>query len=314
MKPTDGPLKPQPDRLTILWWVASTVILIAAATFFALTTNWTSTIAALGSANWLVFATLVPGFFLLNIIVRGVRWTLLGTPRNLSEASAFYFGNAVSQGVAEVTPAQSGELLKVELAARHTNSTRSHSLFLFTVERGFDTVLLSGTGIIACILLGLPILASLMGVVIPIVAAISLACLALLLFRARASSAIRSIQNALQSIDLSRFSSAAGLTLTGWGMIVLAWWYVFQSAGIDVPLMVVVAAIFVATAAGIATLMPGGLGPSDVTVFALLLANGAPADQALTATILLRTTSFYVLLIAGLHALVWQVIRPTSLS
>ncbi|MDI9408377.1 MAG: lysylphosphatidylglycerol synthase transmembrane domain-containing protein [Candidatus Pacebacteria bacterium] len=93
--------------------------------------------------------------------------------------------------------------------------------------------------------------------------------------------------------DLKILIPSMVLSLAGWVAEFAALWLILQAFETPVP-MVTIAFIFIfAMSVGAASLLPGGLGGVEATMALLLGVIGVGHSEALTATIVIRTTTFW---------------------
>jgi uncharacterized protein (TIRG00374 family) len=78
---------------------------------------------------------------------------------------------------------------------------------------------------------------------------------------------------------------------------------ILHSLGVDIELHRVMFIVALSLLAGGLSMMPGGLGGTDVTMFVLLVEAGAPADMAFVATVTIRIGHLWFAVLIGLAAL-----------
>lgn len=83
------------------------------------------------------------------------------------------------------------------------------------------------------------------------------------------------------------------ISIVGWAAEVYAMWLLLAHLGADVSLTAVSFIFAFSTLVGGISMLPGGLGGVEATMFALLLAVGVPTETAITATAIIRLTTLW---------------------
>jgi uncharacterized protein (TIRG00374 family) len=100
---------------------------------------------------------------------------------------------------------------------------------------------------------------------------------------------------------------ALSLALTAWALEGIVLGLLVEGLGVHVDLASAVGAFCLGTMAGVASFLPGGLGPTEAGMVALLLLAGVPSDKAVAATILVRVCTLgYGALVGAVASLVWS--------
>jgi uncharacterized protein (TIRG00374 family) len=95
---------------------------------------------------------------------------------------------------------------------------------------------------------------------------------------------------------------AGGLGLAAWGLTSLSFVYLLAQLGISVPFVSAVATYPLAMLAGAASMIPGGVGSTEVTIVAVLSAQGAPVGPAALAAVGIRLSTLWFSVLCGLGA------------
>ncbi|QQG40192.1 MAG: flippase-like domain-containing protein [Candidatus Aenigmatarchaeota archaeon] len=94
--------------------------------------------------------------------------------------------------------------------------------------------------------------------------------------------------------------SAAIMTACIWFLEGVVGKIAFLSIGVNVPIMAVVAVIVISTLIGVLTLLPGGIGPTEISSVAMFVVIGAASLQdAAAAVLLMRLMSYWMYVTAG---------------
>lgn len=94
-------------------------------------------------------------------------------------------------------------------------------------------------------------------------------------------------------------AGATALSLVAWSAEALAFWWVLQWMGADVPLAFAVFVYAIAMLAGALSFMPGGLGGAEAAMIGLLAWKGMPAADAVAATVLIRLATLWFAVAIG---------------
>jgi uncharacterized membrane protein YbhN (UPF0104 family) len=255
-----------------------------------------------------VASALVIGGFL----VRGVRsWALLRRMGCNCPLVPCVLSGFVGGGLANVTPGQFGEAFRVEMLHSVGYLNRSTGYALFLGERLVDLLVLVGGGLIV-ISLGLATADShwtLLGIAggLCVVASAGLLWLAFGPIPKRFLIMQTSLRQMLARPDL------LGINVVGsaisWFFILMLWDVLLRSVGVDLPLIEVAYVMIVVMLAIIASLIPGGLGVSEVVAAALLVDFGIEAGPAEAAAITLRIAGLESAAVGAIAWLCWIQLR-----
>lgn len=86
---------------------------------------------------------------------------------------------------------------------------------------------------------------------------------------------------------------ATFLSVLGWSAEALAFYWILDWMGADIPLAFSVFVFALAMLAGALSFMPGGLGGTEAVMVALLIWKGMPASDAIAATVLIRLATLW---------------------
>lgn len=258
--------------------------------------DWTNIGPELRAIPWVKFLGLIILLVLVMYCLRGARWYLLvrAHASGLSLLSA-YLHNALGQALSEVTPAQSGEAVKVILAKQNSPSPLAPIIGAFSLERFYDLLIFAFILISVYIMDGAPeFIVFSAPKFSTLVFVLVIFMVGLLWFFKKAEF----ITQALHGFRPHSFKAIWGpffLTLLSWGVIFYMWQYTLSFAHIDIKMSTLVWVLGLSMFAGILSFAPSGLGASDATVAVLLTSSGVSVDAALTATLLLRLLSIVMI-------------------
>ena len=204
-------------------------------------------------------------------MLRALRWRVLlkGASVDIPPAD-LYVSTVVALSLAIFTPLQSGEALKIEFLRSRGAIRRIPGYATFVTERILDLAAILG---MACwgVFIELGILpnwlayASLATVVVAICGAFSLRQLR---FPGKVGMLLDEVQRSLGNLTI--FAAVFLLTVMSWGAVVFSWQIFLYSAGIELGFGKAVTLVSLATLANVISMIPAGLGISDVSVFEML--------------------------------------------
>lgn len=300
MKPPASPASRLPLKPLLL-------VLGAAATAYALALAWSgnqggawATLARLGSLASLQAAALC----LLNYLLRGLRWRMWmaahGRPLGVAEGLRLYLAGYTFTP----TPGNIGEASRGLMLARHPLST-AQSLAIFGAERLAD---LAGL-LVMCLPVAWWVSAQGGAVAYALVLAGGAVALgAAVLFSGlgqRLLMRVSWLNDAWQCLA-ARPVAWFSLTLLAWAAQGLAVWLLCRDAGLSIGMLQAAGFYAVAMVGGALSLLPAGLGGTEVLLTGLLVVHGASAAQALGITVLARVLTLWFAVAIGALALVYS--------
>lgn len=242
---------------------------------------------------------------LLNYVLRGLRWRLWMAqhqrPLGVLEGLRLYLAGYTFTP----TPGNIGEAARGLLLARNPlNATQS--LAIFGAERLADLFCL--------LLMCLPLVGWLVAHLEPgaattlvlVVGLFALATLVVLIkFHRQLLHRFSWLRDAWQCLA-TRPLVWLGLTAVAWAAQGLAVWLLCRDAGLAIEPLHAAAIYAVAMVGGALSLLPAGLGGTEVLLAALLVAHGASAASALSITVLVRIVTLWLAVAIGALALVYS--------
>jgi uncharacterized protein (TIRG00374 family) len=103
--------------------------------------------------------------------------------------------------------------------------------------------------------------------------------------------------------DLPIYAATLGLALIGWLAECGAFYWLLSELGAGTGLLEAIFIFAFAVLVGALTMLPGGLGGTEATMFALLTLTGTEAEVALAATAIIRVTTLWFAVVLGFIAL-----------
>ncbi len=257
-----------------------------------------------------------------NYLLRFARWELYLRALSLRIPTASSFVIFIAGFSMSITPAKMGELLKSWLLKRRFGIPASRSAPIVVVERiGDVAALLFLTAVGAHLFPGGALVAPvcLLGILLLLALSQRRVGMALLAWlsrfgwlakvRARAEPLLR----AYWELGAPRIVALGFvLSLAGWALEVGA--FLIICSGLDLELKAAQASFIFggSTLGGAISMLPGGLGPTEVGFTALLQELGASAEGASFCTILTRLATLWLAVALGLLALVVTLRAPST--
>jgi uncharacterized membrane protein YbhN (UPF0104 family) len=273
--------------------------------------QWPAIIALLGKTEviWLLMGTL--GGCTAVTVLRAWRWWLM--IRTVNPQVGFgdvYLITGIVVNLAVVTPGQLGETLKIELLKRRITLDRTTGIGSFFIERVIDMVMVASFGMIGWLgqdLSRLGFASRPVGYMLGGIIGVGIVALVLLL-RWPGQSKLgvfvrRLLEAGNQPMLWLKIIPISWLT---WSCIALGWKLSLLSVAIDLSVPQTLWLMSVTALAQVFSLIPGGLGVSEVVVAKLLQVMGYDAAQAEAGALILRCFSVVMISFGLVHGLVWQ--------
>lgn len=255
--------------------------------------QWTEVLASLGEVRFVRSLGAVTAALSVYGLVRTLRWRLLlrqvGCDAPLSE---LYLTTLIFLGLAAITPMNIGEALKVEWLRKRGGLARLEGYCSFALERAADlfVVLLFG---LAMLPLGLARDDS--ALALGLGAGLGLLVLSpfvfLLLQRRSGKGPLAPLARLLAQwlTDWRLSLKVLALSFVGWFLILGVWWICLDALAIRLSALELLAFLSFVTLATLVSLIPGGLGISEVTSFMLLTRFGVEIATAQAGALMLRS-------------------------
>ncbi len=242
---------------------------------------------------------------LLNYLLRGLRWRMwmaqYQRPLGVMEGLRLYLAGYTFTP----TPGNIGEAARGMLLARNPLSA-AQSLAIFGAERLADLFCL--------LLMCLPLLGWLLTYIPPgavtglalVIGLSALTVLAVLLkFHRSLLHRFSWLRDAGRCLATRPFVWL-GLTGLAWAAQGLAVWLLCRDAGLVIAPLHAAGVYALAMVGGALSLLPAGLGGTEVLLAALLVAHGASASVALSITVLVRVVTLWLAVAIGALALLYS--------
>lgn len=303
------PLPPRAIRLTA-WTVALAAVGYLGLSLWA---GWREVVAAFMRVGFAVTVGIL-ALSLLNYLLRFARWqhylTLLGHPVPWLASCRIYFaGFALT-----TTPGKMGELLRGVLLKPH-GVPLIESTAAFLSERTADllTILILTSSVFWLYPNGAPLVVGVMLFAVAVVIAVQFPGWINAVDQWAARREARWAKALAHLCDIvlgfrrcfrwTTLSWALLLGIVAWGAEAVAFHWLLIALGHPLPLPMAVFIYSFAMLVGSVAFLPGGLGGNEATMVALLILNGLPQAEAVSATLLCRLATLWFAVALGAVAM-----------
>jgi uncharacterized membrane protein YbhN (UPF0104 family) len=290
----------------------SLIIFVASAWYIGRTFEWGQLGQTLGAVNLLILIVGGGGSLVGYWALRTIRWRILLSRTDTHVPLIdLYLCTAVSLSFAMFTPLQSGEMLKIELLKKYGMVQRFPGYGSFLVERALDMVALLSVGCLS-LLTTLDILPNrayayyILGCIVLLCLVGSIAIWKLRL-RGRPQLLLMTMRQCIG--DARTLILVSGITCVSWASVAFSWQLFLYSAGINIGFVNALALMSVVSLISIASLIPGGVGISEVGSSTILMRFGLAASTAQAGAIVLRSLSLVAIALGAGHLGVWKLVR-----
>jgi uncharacterized membrane protein YbhN (UPF0104 family) len=291
--------------MRLLRLAVAVLVVSASAVYIWSHFDWIQVFSALRSAN----IVLLVGGSVVTIIafwlLRTLRWSLLLATVNAVGGSFWllYFCTASCLAVSIVTPAQSGEALKVEILRKVSGLQRLPGYGCFAVERALDLLCVLQLAIAAVVYgagqgFGLS-LSLLVGSVMAVCSGIGFAAWLLSRF-ARWQESVKPMLASFMAKP-SQLVVAWLLSMAAWLAVVSGWGLCLAAVGVSLSPAQLTFVTSAVTLCSVLSFVPGGLGVSEVSAAIVLGHFGVPPATAQAGALVLRLYALTPLILGLLH-------------
>ena len=247
----------------------------------------------------------------LSYIFRYARWHWLLYRAGYSVKVGFGFLSYISGFAFTATPGKVGELVRIRYL-KQSGVPHYSVLSAFVFERAFDLIVVLLLASLAAAQFGFfPYVAIFVVLIISSVVIlarnpqwISFIVVHLRLRRwSRLSRLVRVIRDGVTGISV--WSDPLDITITivlgvlAWGTTSIAFVILLEHAGVVIPFAAAIAIYPLSMLAGAATMLPGGVGSTEVTIVGMLLFFGVPIGVAITAAVGIRLATLWFAIFCG---------------
>ena len=245
-------------------------------------------------------------------MLRTLRWhiLLLRTGAHVPLLD-LYLCTAVSLSFTLFTPLQSGEIIKIELLKRHGLIQRSPGYGSFLVERALD---LGALLAMACVSLmtAINILPN-RAYIYCIGGGLVLACATglVVLLKLELNGWPQQLKEHMRQCvgDVPTLVLVTAITGISWASVAISWQVFLYSGGLSLGFAKAVALMSTVSLVSILSLIPGGIGISEVGVSQILMRLGFAAVAAQAGSLVLRSVSLVAIVLGVCHLWLWKLVR-----
>jgi len=276
--------------------------------------EWRQAFGYLARVNFVRLVMLIWVTQFAYILVRAWRWW--AAVRHMNPRMVFfdfYWITAVVVSLAILTPAQSGEALKIELLKRRGMVDRLPGLGALGVERLFDLLAISAIGALALAFGGLSEEYRAVGKGASALIVFGLIALYFLLRfdpGGRVSHWLRGVRAGGGTTRMRAAMVVA--TVLSWGLTALSWEIALLAVDIHLSLRKILSLLSLVSLGTSLSLIPGGLGVSEVVTAGVLASMGVAAPAAQAGALIIRSQALIVVFFGLAHLLLWQIGRIVS--
>lgn len=290
----------------------SAIVFAGSVGYIGRTFRWGELWLTLKDVNLICLMVGGGGSIIAYWMLRTLRWhVLLRRTDTHVPLLDLYMCTAVSLSFALFTPLQSGEVLKIELLRRYGMIRRSPGYGSFLVERALD---LAALLTMACVSLLttiniLPTHTHVWCVIggLVVVCAVALIVLQKLHLTGWPLHLMEHMRRCVG--DVATLLLVIVITCVSWASVVTSWQVFLYSGGISVGFVHAVAMVSLVALISILSLIPGGLGISEVGTSQLLVHFGVAAATAQAGSLVLRSYSLVAIALGVGHLGFWKLVR-----
>jgi uncharacterized membrane protein YbhN (UPF0104 family) len=288
------------------------IIFAASVWYIGRTFQWAKLVQVLRDVN-LTFLIVGGGVSIVAYwMLRTLRWRILlrRTDTHVPLVD-LYMCTAVSLSFALFTPLQSGEVLKIELLKKYGMIQRSPGYGSFLVERALDLATLVTMACVSLLTI-LNILPNrtyayyILGCLVLVYVA-GLIALAKLRLKGRSQQLMEHMRQCVGNVPTLILVMA--ITCVSWASVALGWQIFLYSGGIHLSFVKTVALMSIVALISILSLIPGGVGVSEVGNSQLLIHFGFATATAQAGSLVLRCYSLVAIALGTGHLGLWKLIR-----
>jgi uncharacterized membrane protein YbhN (UPF0104 family) len=286
-------------------------IFVASVLYLAVKFQWREALSYLARVNFIRLVILIWMTQFVYIVVRAWRWRAAVRHAN-PEIRFFdlYWITAVVVSLAILTPAQSGEALKIELLKRRGLLDRLPGLGAFGLERALDLLTISSIGALGVAFGGFAKQYRGVGWGASALMALALMALYVLLHfdpGGRVSHWLSSIRAGGGTPSTRAMMAAA--TILCWTLTGVSWQIALLAVDIHLSLPEILSLLSLVTLGALLSWIPGGLGVSEVLTAGALVSMGIAPVAAQAGALILRAQALIIVLFGLVHLLLWPLMR-----
>jgi len=290
----------------------SVIVFAASAWYIGRTFQWRGLGRVLRDVNLTCLVAAGGASIVAYWMLRTLRWhVLLRRTDTHVPLLDLHMCTAVSLSFALFTPLQSGEVLKIELLKKYGMIQRSPGYGSFLVERALD---LAALLTMACVslLTSINILPSrtyaycILGCLV-LVCAAGLIVLTKLQLKGRPQQLMEHMRQCVG--DVPTLVLVTAITCVSWASVAFSWQVFLYSGGVHLGFAKTVALMSIVALISILSLIPGGVGISEVGTSQLLIHFGFAVAASQAGSLVLRSYSLVAIILGAGYLGLWELVR-----
>jgi uncharacterized membrane protein YbhN (UPF0104 family) len=290
----------------------ATSAFVACAWYLAQKFLWADAFAYLLRTDFVRLIALVCAAHFAYILLRTRRWQIVVRHANPEIGFAeLYWITAIVVSLANITPGQLGEALKIELLKRRGRLGRLPGLGAFALERILDVMVIAAMASIGLVFgSGLSSRYPGLATAVALLFACGVAALYVLLrFNpgGRASALLGKVRSGSGSPRI--WIRMFGLSVLSWVFVGVGWQVSLQAVDIHLSLTQILWLISLVTLGTLLSFVPGGLGVAEVLAFGALSSIGVAPIPAQAGAMILRIYGLIIIVFGLLHLAAWLLYR-----
>lgn len=268
--------------------------------------DWEGVFGRLGQADKIDIFVFLPVLVILYFFVRAHRWFLLLNSQGFyPKYFDIWLATVISIGLANYTPFQLGEVVKVELIRKNCQINRSDGYASLAVERMLDLLSLALIAFFGLFYIAKESVSEIFGYLF-VFGVILFVFICIFLRKILQKKLHRFLSSLIGCFSCRRtILSVVVLTIFAWILVVLCWMVCLKSVQVDLGFFKVAVMMGVSSSVGIATFIPGGVGVVELSNTRILDLLGYDSLAAQSASIIVRVYGLWMLLFAMPPALYW---------
>jgi uncharacterized membrane protein YbhN (UPF0104 family) len=278
--------------------IIGTVLCIFLVGYLCVFYQWDTSLKIIFEIDILGYIIVIIPVYALYILIRTLRWWLLVKKQN-QKVSFFslYSVSFIFLSLALVTPAQLGEVFKIETLKRLGQSARLPSIGSFVLERLLDLIVIIFLGILGLLMnrnsFEVPV-----NLIMTIISTGIIACIVIyLLFRGKTFFRKKWITHVLSGFGSTKqLALLSSLTFVGWLLTVLAWDISLRTVDVYLSWPALFWLVALVTLSTVISFIPAGIGISEISAIYALTSINLPLLEAQSAALMLR---LYGIIIVG---------------
>lgn len=259
--------------------------------------DWSGVFGRLGGADKVDIFIFLPVLVILFFFVRAHRWVLLLKSQGFSPKYLdAWLATVISIGLANYTPFQLGEVVKLELIRKNCDINRIDGYASLVVERILDMFSLALIAFFGVLYIARESVSEIFGYLL-LLGGVLFVFICLLFKNILQKKFHRFVSSLSDCISCRRtMFSVVVLTVFAWILIVLCWMVCLKSVQVNLEFFKVAVMMGVSSSVGIATFIPGGVGVVELSNTRILDLLGYDSLAAQSASIIVRVYGLWMLL------------------